>query len=290
MTTVWHAHGLTGPAAVAEIRARLPDLVPSEARVAQVMLADPTGVVMRSGSSIAAEAGTSTTTVVRCCRRLGFAGYQDLRMALARTDPMPRPVHTDVTEDDAPAELLAKVVAAGAGAVEQSVLTLDTDALGRTIELVRRARRVLFVGIGTAAPLALDAAYRFRHVGIDADAPVDSVMQRIAARQLGPSDVAFALSHAGSAPATLAAAAVASRAGATVVAITSFRTTPLTRLADVLLVAGSQEHSVRVEALASRLVHLTILDAIFMGVVQGDPEGAQRALADVQDMLEQDDL
>lgn len=56
-------------------------------------------------------------------------------------------------------------------------------------------------------------------------------------------------------------------------------------MADVPLVAGSQEHAVRVEALASRLVHLTILDTIFTGVVQADPTAAQDALAKIQQML-----
>jgi DNA-binding MurR/RpiR family transcriptional regulator len=80
------------------------------------------------------------------------------------------------------------------------------------------------------------------------------------------------------------------RSGATLVVITSFRGTLLALLAEVLLVAGSQEHAVRVEALASRLVHLTILDTVFMRIVQADPEAAKHALAEVQDMLERGDL
>jgi DNA-binding MurR/RpiR family transcriptional regulator len=61
-------------------------------------------------------------------------------------------------------------------------------------------------------------------------------------------------------------------------------------LADELLVAGRQEHAVRFEALASRFVHLTILDTIFMRIVQADPEAPKHALAEVQDMLERGDL
>jgi hypothetical protein len=39
-----------------------------------------------------------------------------------------------------------------------------------------------------------------------------------------------------------------------------------------------------------RLVHLTILDTVFMRIVQADPEAAEHALAEVQDMLERGDL
>jgi DNA-binding MurR/RpiR family transcriptional regulator len=281
---------LPAAAVLAEIRARSQRLVPSEARIVAVILADPDSVVLSSARDLAAAAGTSTTTVVRCCRNLGFSGYQDLRLALART-AVPAELRSEpITPDDGPADVLGKVVAIGASAVAQSVMALDVAELKRAIDLMRAARRVLFVGIGTAAPLAMDAAYRFRHIGVEAEAPQDTVMQRIVARQLDQRDVCVALSHAGAAPATLAAARQASAAGAPVIAVTSFHGTPLALLADVLLVAGSQEQAVRVEAMASRLVHLTILDTMFMGVVQAGPGNAQAAMDGIQDMLEQDVL
>jgi DNA-binding MurR/RpiR family transcriptional regulator len=254
------------------------------------VLADPDAVVLCSARDVAQTAGTSTTTVVRCCRSLGFAGYQDLRLALARSVESPVPATEPIGPHDSSGELLAKVVAAGAGAVSQSVSSLDTGELTKAIALLRGSRRVLFAAIGTAFPLALDAAYRFRHIGVDADAPQDTVMQRVAARRLGPGGVCVAVSHAGAAPATLAAARQAAAGGAPVIAVTSFHGTPLALLADVLLVAGSQEHSVRIEATASRLVHLTILDTLFMGVLQDRPDAAHTEMAAIQDMLEQDVL
>jgi DNA-binding MurR/RpiR family transcriptional regulator len=58
----------------AQIRARLPELPETEARVAQVVLDQGTALVRLSVSDVAALAGTASSTVVRACKRLGFRG------------------------------------------------------------------------------------------------------------------------------------------------------------------------------------------------------------------------
>ena len=93
---------------------------------------------------------------------------------------------------------------------------------------------------------------------------------------LGPGDVCLAISHTGATRETLAATRAAAEAGATTIAITSFLRSPLTEVAAITLVAGSRETNYRVEAMASRMAHLAVLDALFVAVALQD---RQRALA-----------
>ena len=60
--------------------------------------------------------------------------------------------------------------------------------------------------------------------------------------------------------------------------ITSFSRSPVSRLADVLLVAGGPELSFRHEAMASRLAHLSLLDALYVAVAMRSHEPARTAL------------
>ena len=94
-----------------------------------------------------------------------------------------------------------------------------------------------------------------------------------------------AVSHTGSTHETLQAAGGAAQAGATVVAITSFTRSALTELADVVIVSGARELGLRLEAVASRLAHLAVLDALLVAVAERDPERAQAALAVFADVL-----
>ncbi|MYR03074.1 MurR/RpiR family transcriptional regulator, partial [Streptomyces sp. SID6139] len=79
----------------ARIRARLSELRETEARVAQVVLDQGAALVHLSVSDVAALAGTASSTVVRTCQRLGFRGFQELKLEAARQAPGPPPPPVD---------------------------------------------------------------------------------------------------------------------------------------------------------------------------------------------------
>ncbi len=264
------------PGAVAErVRAASSSLPPAEARAVQVLLTRGAEVIHASVSEIAAAAETGVGTVVRACQSLGFKGFQAAKIALAQ-DLLPleaRP-QEDIPNDAEPRAVLATRARCSGDALRRATASVSSADLARAIELLACARRVLCLGVGTSAPLAQDAAYRLTTIGIDADAPPDVHVQHVRARLLSVADVAMAVSHTGATQETLGAVRGATEAGARVIAVTSFSTTPLTELADVSLVAGGLETSYRVEAMASRLAHLLLIDSLYTSLVLS---GAQRA-------------
>jgi DNA-binding MurR/RpiR family transcriptional regulator len=245
----------------------MPSLVPSEARVARFVIEQPAGVIHCSVSELAEIAQTSASTVVRFCQQLGFRGYQDFKIALAQEaiPPITR-MQSDVTETDTPAEILDKVVFAAASAVAGATTTIDAASFARVVELLDAADRILVLGVGSSAPLAQDIAYRLLTIGLRAEAPLDVHVQHVAASLLSARDACLAISHTGSTRETLAAARAAAQAGANTIAITSFFRSPLTEIAGISLVAGSRETAFRMEAMASRLAHLSVLDALFVAL------------------------
>ena len=60
---------------------------------------------------------------------------------------------------------------------------------------------------------------------------------------------------------------MARESGAKIIVITSHMKSPLSKLADVSLYGTAKETEYRSEAMASRLVHLAIVDVLYVGVV-----------------------
>lgn len=270
------------------VRAALPGLAPSEARTVRVLLERGADVIHLSVNEAATAAGVGIGTVVRACQSLGFTGFQDAKIALSR-DLLPageQPVE-DVGAGDGPCEVLAKLAAGGGEVLRRAAAGVDPEDLRTAVRLVRAAGRVLLLGVGPSAPLAQDAAYRLLTLGVAAEAPADTHVQHLRARLLGPGDVAVAVSHTGATHETSAAARSAREAGATVVAVTSFSTSPLIGVADVALVAGSRGSAYRAEAVASRFAHLLVLDALFVCVELADPARAAAARDPAADVLAQ---
>jgi DNA-binding MurR/RpiR family transcriptional regulator len=264
-------------AILGRIRAVLPSLIPSEARVARFAIDQPGEVIHLSVTELAATAQTSASTVMRFCQKLGFRGYQDFKIALAQdgTPPLKR-IQADVTEEDSAEEILQKVVHAAAEAVASAASTVDAGAFEQAVAAIGAAERILVVGVGSSLPIVQDIAYRLLTLGLRVEAPLDVHVQHVTASLLSERDVCLAISHTGSTRETVATVRAAAQAGARTIAVSSFLQSPLTELADLSLVSGSRETAFRVEAMASRLAHLSVLDALFVAVAVRNRE---RALA-----------
>ncbi|WP_329487008.1 MurR/RpiR family transcriptional regulator [Kitasatospora sp. NBC_01246] len=260
----------------AHIRARLGELRGTEARVAQVVLDRGADLVHLSVSDVAELAGTASSSVVRACQRLGFKGYQELKIAAVRQTPAPAPDPSE--EADPAARALTDTVRAAREALDGIATTLSAQALRAAAELLNAADRVVLVGTGLSGAVVLDAAYRLRALGIPVDAPADPLTAQLAAAGLPATGVCLAVSHTGASPTVVDTARRARDAGASVVALTSYARSPLSEAATHTLVAGGQDLVFGLETTASRLVHLAVVDALTLTLLALRGEAAERAL------------
>lgn len=166
----------------AHIRAHLSELRDTEARVAQVVLDKGAELVHLSVSDVATLAGTAPSSVVRACQRLGFRGYQELKIAAARQAPAQEPSR----DRDPAARALADTVRAAREALDGVAATVTPERLRAAAELIGGATRVLVVGAGLSGAVVLDTAYRLRALGCAVDAPADPLTAQLAASQLTP--------------------------------------------------------------------------------------------------------
>lgn len=252
---------------LAQIRAMLPSLPPSDRRAADTIASWGEDVLARSITEVAQAANVAESTVIRACKRLGFGGFQGLKLAIARERrPRMELVADEIAHEDTTSDVVAKVFAASASVLAEAATTVNTESLDAVVDAIVGAGTVLFVGVGPSSPITQDAAYRFRTIGLRAEAPVDNLTQHLAARLLRPGDVCVAISHTGATHETLRAVSAAAEAGAVTAAVTSFIRSPLTDAVDHALVAGGRQLGFRVEAMASRLAHLCVLDTLYVRV------------------------
>jgi DNA-binding MurR/RpiR family transcriptional regulator len=261
------------------IQARSGGLAASEAKVVQLLLSDPLFVGTSTTAQVAARAGVSAPSVVRAARAIGFNGFTELKLEIARA--------RGTTEFFAPSEVLTEN-APTAAVLETSVRTgidalaalggaLDLAALDEAVSTVQSADQVLLVGAGTSASVAADAVFRLRALGARASAIPDHESAMIAMRLLGPRDAVIAVSSTGRTSSTLGVADAASSAGATLIAITNQYDTPLAVLADIALVVGGAPLPTQMAAAGSRLAHLVVIDALAAALALRDPERSRRA-------------
>jgi RpiR family transcriptional regulator, carbohydrate utilization regulator len=253
-----------------KLRNLRPGLSQSEQRVADLVLRQPQWVIDASIAMLAKKAAVSQPTVIRFCRSLGLNGYLDFRLKLAQTlaaesAPGVPYVHGDVKATDRPADIVSKVFDRAAGTLMRVGKALDIRAMDSAIKTLTKASRVEFYGLGNSSVVAQDAQYKFFRLGLPTIYFSDSHMNNLSAPLLAKGDVVVAISASGRTRELCRSAELAHGAGATVIAITIPRS-PLSAIADITLNAEVEEDPDLYSPMTSRIVHLTIIDALAVGV------------------------
>jgi len=245
------------------IRSSLPALAASEARVAAWILQQPEKIIHLSMAQVAQACGVSDTTVLRFCRTVGFQGYTDLKLSIARDVTSPTQIiHDDIAEGDSPAVLARKVFMSNIQALYDTLEVLDEAALTRAIDLLAAARRILIVGVGTSSPIVNSMYHMLMRLGLTCKAQTDSYLQLMEAALLGPGDVVVAISQSGSSIDPVLTLKQARANGVATICITGNAQSPITDYADVTLLSVARE--ARIEGIASRLAQVSIADALYV--------------------------
>jgi len=257
------SRGQTTSGILARIATTRGSLTPSRQRVADYVLTHADDIVRMSVTEVSEVLQVSEATVINLCRDVGTKGFQDLKIALARelNEPV-KFIHEDLQLEDDVETVIDKIFRSDIQALMDTMRVLDADAMKQAVRIILAAERVEFYGIGSAAPVAIDAHYRMLRIGIPCAVIIDSHVQAVSASLTGPNVAIITISHSGSTMETLAATRLAKEAGAQTIVITNYGKSPITAYADVVLYTAARETQFRTEAMTSRIAELSIIDAL----------------------------
>jgi len=144
---------------------------------------------------------------------------------------------------------------------------LASDNYELAMEKLLEARSIHFFGVGDAAAVCSLAMIKFGRLGIPVSAHADAVVQLMQAGQLGPGDVAFAISYEGRSRNIVDCMRIANESGATTIAITKMSKAPMMKYVDIGLFIATSDLSVGRDIVTRRVADQMIIDALYLGVL-----------------------
>lgn len=273
------------------ISASLPSLAPAEQRVGKLVLEDPHRFARLPVRELAERAHVSKPTVVRFCRSMGYDGLADFKLKLAGNVAEGVPfVHRSVDVDDKTSDVLVKVIDNSVAAFLQYRNAANPAAIEQAVNAItstwQRKQRLEIYGVGNSGVVAQDAQHKFFRLGISSQATSDTHIQTMGATMLRPGDCLIVISNSGRTRELVDVAHIARHQGATVIAITSSHT-PLSDASHILLAADNLEGSDLYSPMASRLLHLLIIDILATAVALKMGDGLAHNLQNLQNQLQQ---
>lgn len=253
----------------------------AEKRVADWIMENPGDILPLSIVELAEKCDSSEATIVRFAKKLGFSGYQELKISLAQENRSTI-VNANMSASDGAFDIYEKVCNDIYCSLERTKKVLDKDALEKTSQAIRSAGKIIILGLGNSAAIAMDASHKLLRAGYNAVAYTDNHMQVIAASHLNPGDVAIGISHSGSSKDVIEALQIAKDHGAITVCITNKGKSPIQKHSDYVLHTESDETQYNILALNSRIAQLSIVDALYYHIVYQQSEKSLNSIHDTE--------
>lgn len=271
---------------ISKIRGIIPSLNSAERKIAKYIIGHPEDILYQSVNEVANKSDVSEATVVRFARKIGFRGFQDLKISMAREMVSPiKAIHQDLMENDTDEDIVKKVFNSNIQALHDSMSITDFSEYSRAADAIVRANRVLIIGVGTSSPITMDAYNKLLRLGINCRAQTDGHLQVMEASLLKQGDVIIAISHSGSTLDPIQTLKVAKNAGATAICITNNSLSPITKIADIKLLTASRETKFRTEAMSSRIAQTTIIDSLYTLVAFRNKKKASESIKKIEDAI-----
>jgi len=236
----------------------------SEKRAARYILERPDDVIHYSITEFAHHCETSEATIYRLCRKLGFSGYHDFKIYLARELSFPREVMKRVEGDFS--SFVEMVVNDNVDILRSTKEILDIHQLEKAVDLILDSDRLIFFGVGRSSPIAQDGSLRFALLGFRTSYYSDPHAQVMVAAGLSENDVVVAISHTGMIRDIVKSVQVAKSSKARTIAITAGMKSPLAGEADITLhVALGKEQAW--DFLNNRIGEMLMIDLLYRCVL-----------------------
>ncbi|MER2058514.1 MAG: MurR/RpiR family transcriptional regulator [Niallia sp.] len=269
-----------------KIRSYYARLSEKEKKIADYILEHPEKIIHSTINELAEDLGVADATVFRFCKRIGFKGYQAMKIALASEVIEPiQQIHEEISENDSVKTVTEKVFKSNVRTLENTLEILNGHSIQKAVELLLQAKRVEFYGTGGSAVIAMDAFHKFVRTGIKAFSFIDSHFQLMSSSQLSENDVAVIISHSGTNKDTINIMKTAKNNGAKTIGITGYPKSPIGQNSDVALFTSSEETEYRSEALSSRIGQLSLIDALYVNVMILNKSVANQSLERIRNAI-----
>lgn len=241
-------------------------LTSSERKVADYILQQREKTQYMGISDLADDCEVAEATVTRFCKRLGYKGYNALKLGVANATAFQSSggvLPGEITAQDSLLELCQKCAALSSNAIGQSLEKLDVSLIDQGVTLLEQAKKVLCLGQGGSMLLAQQAAHLFSTTFPHVQAVPDSHAQIVAISHLKPKDVVLIFSYSGSTTELQDMLPLLRKKQAKSILITRFPKSPGGNLADVVIPCAANEAPLQLGSVPAAVSQLFLIDLLY---------------------------
>ncbi len=241
-----------------------------------------------SVSELSEKVNVSTASIVRFSRKIGYEGFTELKLELAKDVILEEKQYSyiDKSKDVSVKNTVEKIAIKNSDIINQTVLLNSEEVIKKIVDLIDESKNIYIFGVGGSAIVSLDMQLKLLRINKNAFASLDSHTQLTVSSNLTDSDLVIAISYSGNTREVIKCIENAKLNGSKCVSITKYGVSSISKLSDFNLYVPNVEKNLKEGAISSRIAMLTLIDIIYISLIQNDVCSAEKMLEESRKTIE----
>ncbi|GCF95363.1 RpiR family transcriptional regulator [Enterococcus florum] len=275
------------------IRIKRPNLSDTEQKISDYIVHSEETLAHKTLEELSTEIGVSQSSVYQFVKKIGYSGFQDFKIDIARHSNFQPHYQTvdymngvdDITAEDSSIDIAKKVLQANLQSLTSSTQFLTQELLDNALALIYPAKTLHFFGQGGSTIVAFDSFHKFIRTKYRCNYVFDYHIQLSFATKLTSEDCVFIFSHSGQTIESINLARQIKKTPAKIITLTGNSGSELASLSDESIIVVTEESLFRTESLSSRICYLSIMDILYTNVMHHDYDRNIESIKKIRDNI-----
>lgn len=263
----------------------------NEKKISNYLLSNIEEIKSLNTYDLAIKCDVSQASVVRFAKKLGFKGFPEFKISLAgdlvmqNNEKQIQIIYDEIQFDDSTEVLSKKVMYENIKSIEDTYKIINFEEIEKAAETLDSANRIFILGAGFSGIVARDFQYKLWELGKSVVFDTDQHIQLTNASTAQKGDVVFVISYSGQTLDIYQTILEFKEKGIDIITLTKFATNPIKDIGDISLSTIVEKSNLRSTSLSSRMAQLTIIDILYIKLIQRDREKANRLIGDAVESI-----
>ena len=241
-----------------------------------------------SVGELSKNANVSSASIVRFSRKLGYSGFGELKIEITKDITLKSKDYSYIVKDSDVGinNIINNITNKTIEAITDTTKLNELEVIEKSIEEIINAKTVYIFGVGGSALVALDLQQKLLRINKPTITFLDSHTQLMVSSNLDKDDIAIGISYSGKSKEVIKSIENAKSKGAKCISITKYGENDLNKICDINLFVPNIENKLREGAISSRIAMLTLIDIMYISIIQKDLNYAKLKLESSKSTVE----
>ncbi len=260
---------------ISKIISMQPNFTVSENAISQYVINHAEQILTTTITALADETGTSEASINRFCKKLGYKGFNGIKIALAQESFYNNMVQETPSSGG---NFISSITSDYRSMLNNTAALLDEKTVFEAVEMIKRAKNINLYALANTTFAAREFCYKLELAGIRAKEFTDPLSISLQVTNTTPGDLSIFIARSIMMKDIYQAASASTDRGGKNLTITSVDSPKLGDLSDYKFIVSDKLIANNTTALSDNLMYLYVTDIIYSALLKSDKGLRQKKL------------